>query len=367
MDRPQAARAAALTRCPPFAPPRRRLDSRRGFSLVELLVVVAIIAVLVGLLMPAFQAARESARRMSCLNNMRQIGIAMLGFETAQGFFAPANSTGAGAVWPPNAPREHGMFALLLPHLERGTMFAALGYDYEHDWDAEINRPAAQVIIPTFACGSAPDGPRKITAPMYPTNTHRTWGPACNDYAAVVEVDGRMYAALGLSAPEKRQRIGMLPTNSRTTAAHVRDGTSNTLALVECGNRPARFFNRQRMSVRSGGATPDCDAHNDTLHAAWADNQATFELHGADAATGVPNGFCYHTDTTGRVPSSGTTGGGRCVMNCTNSDEPYSFHPAGINVAFGDGSVRFLSDDLDPLAMIALITRAGGEASTAPQ
>ncbi|MCE2727058.1 MAG: DUF1559 domain-containing protein [Planctomycetaceae bacterium] len=287
----------------------------RGFSLVELLVVVAILAVLVGLLLPAVQGARESARRVSCLNNMRQIGLAMLGFETANGFFAPANSTGAGAMWPPHNPREHGMFGLLLPYLEQGTLFGTLGYDFEQDWDSSVNRPAAKTVIAAFACSSTPDGPRTITA--------------------------------------------------ATMAAHVRDGMSNTLAVVECGNRPARYLQRGRMGVRSSSATAPCAVHNDTLHAAWADNEATFALDGADAATGVPNGSCYHTDATGRVPATGTTSGGRCVINCTNWDEPYSFHPGGVNGLFGDGSGRFLAADIDPLTMIALVTRAGGEPVTA--
>ena len=173
------------------------------------------------------------------------------------------------------------------------------------------------------------------------------------------------YTAVGLTSPTLKQRVGMLPTNSRTVAAHVRDGLSNTLAVVECGNRPARFFNGQRMAPRSSGAAAPCNVNNDSVSAAWADNAATFTLHGADAGTGAPNSACYHTDSTGRVPSSGVTSGGRCVMNCTNWDEPYSFHPGGINVVFGDGSARFLADDLDPVTMIGLITRAGGESGTA--
>jgi len=339
---------------------------RCGFSLIELLVVVAIVAVLVGLLLPALQSARESARRAQCLNNARQIGIAMLGFETANGFYAPSNSTGAGAMWPPNNPKEHGMFALLLPYLDNGSLLTTLDYDYEQNWNASANRPAAQTIISTFACSSTPDGPRRITAARYPTNDYKSWGPACNDYSTVVEVETVLYTAVGQAAPVSRHRQGMLPTNSRTVAAHVRDGLSNTLAVVECGNRPLRFFNGRPMGIRSSGAASPCNANNDTTPAAWADNGATFTLDGADASTGVPNSSCYHTDATGRVPASGVTSGGQCVMNCANWDEPYSFHPGGVNAVFGDGSVRFLADDLSPLTMIAMVTRTGGEIASPP-
>ncbi|MGB8853503.1 MAG: DUF1559 domain-containing protein [Pirellulales bacterium] len=341
-------------------------SSRHGFSLIELLVVVAIVSLLVGLLLPAVQSARESARRTQCLNNARQIGIAMLGFETANGFYAPSNSTGANAMWPPNNPKEHGMFALLLPYLDNGSLLTTLGYDYEQDWDASANRAAAQTVISTFACSSTPDGPRRISAARYPTNEYKSWGPACNDYSTVVEVETVLYTAVGQASPASRQRQGMLPTNSRTVAAHVRDGLSNTLAVVECGNRPLRFFNGRPMGVRSNAATTPCNAKNDTTAAAWADNAATFSLDGADPSTGVPNSSCYHTDAMGRVPPSGVTSGGQCVMNCSNWDEPYSFHPGGVNAVFGDGSVRFLADDVSPLTMIAILTRSGGEITSPP-
>jgi prepilin-type N-terminal cleavage/methylation domain-containing protein len=135
---------AAQTRDSRMATAHLHRSARSGFSLVELLVVVAIVGLLVGLLLPALQSARESARRTQCLNNARQIGIAMLGFETANGIYAPATSTGANAMWPPNNPKEHGMFALLLPYLDNGSLLTTLGYDYEQNWNASVNRSAAQ-------------------------------------------------------------------------------------------------------------------------------------------------------------------------------------------------------------------------------
>jgi prepilin-type N-terminal cleavage/methylation domain-containing protein/prepilin-type processing-associated H-X9-DG protein len=345
------------------APPAR--DRRRGFTLIELLVVIAIIAVLLMLLFPAVQNAREAARRTQCQNNQRQLGIAMQGFETTHGFFAPARSSGAGAMWPPGNPKEHGMFALLLPYLDNGDLLRSLGYDFNQDWDNGINRPVARTIITTFVCPSTPDGPRQVTRARYPTNRYEgSWGaigPACNDYGTMVGIQSIFFTAMGQTYPGDARVRGMLPTNSETTAAHVRDGLSNTLALVECGNRPLRYFNGSPMGVRSSSAGSSCNVNNDSMAAGWADSNATFDLHGADAGTGVPNGSCYHTDATGPVPASGNASGGRCVMNCTNWDEPYSFHPAGINALFGDGSVRFLSQEIAPLTFAGLITRAGGE------
>lgn len=338
---------------------------RPGFSLVELLVVVGIIVVLVALLVPAVQSARESARRTSCIGNSRQIALAMVGFESANGFFAPANSTGAGAMYPPNNPKEHGMFALILPFLEEGALFKTLGYDFNQNWDSAVNRPAARTIVPILACSSAPDGARTVTTARYPTNTYSSsWGasgPACNDYSTIVEVETVFYTALGLAFPPLPKRVGMLPTNSRTTGGNIRDGLSSTLAIVECGNRPRRFFNGSQMGVRGSGAASPCNVNNDSLAAGWADNSATFTLHGADKATGVPNSSCYQTDAAGRVPASGVTSGGQCVMNCSNWDEPYSFHPGGMNVVMGDGSARFLAETIDPQTMISIITRAGSD------
>src|SRR5262249_3504836 len=158
------------------------------------------------------------------------------------------------------------------------------------------------------------------------------------------------------------ERGSMMQTNSLIRVADVTDGLSNSLCVAECANRPARILGRAVMPDRDPAATAPCNVNNYTVGGAgWADNSSAISVHGADPTTSVPTGSCTHPGGVGRVPASGTTSGGRCVINCTNWAEIYSYHTGGTNVLLGDGSARYVSTQIDPRTLIALVTRGGGE------
>ena len=338
----------------------RHRNGRSAFTLIELLVVIAIIAVLIALLVPAVQKVRESAARTQCANNLKQIGLAMHMFEGTYGMFPPARSDGANAIWPKANPKNHGMFAIILPYIEQGNILTSTGYDFNQDWDATQNRTAAKIPIAIYQCPSAGGSQRFVTNP--PSTSSPNFGQAVGDYAPVTFVETSIYSAVGLAAPALDIRGSMMQTNKFIKIANVTDGLSNSLAVTECGNRPARIIGKSVMPDRDSAATSPCNVNNYTVGGAgWADNDSAISVHGADANTNVPNASCIWPVGVGRVPASGTTSGGKCVINCTNWAEIYAYHTGGANALFGDGSVRFLSAGMDPSVMIAIVTRAGGE------
>jgi prepilin-type N-terminal cleavage/methylation domain-containing protein/prepilin-type processing-associated H-X9-DG protein len=345
-----------------FAPPSkaRHRNRRSAFTLIELLVVIAIIAVLIALLVPAVQKVRESAARTQCANNLKQIGLAMHMFEGTYGFFPPARSDGTNAIWPKNNPKNHGMFGIILPYIEQGNILTATGYDFNQNWDATQNRAAAMMPVALYQCPSAGGSQRFVTNP--PSTSSPNFGQAVGDYAPVTFVETNVYSAMGLTAPALDTRGSMMQTNKFMKIANVTDGLSNSLAVTECANRPARIIGRSVMPDRDPAATSPCNVNAYTVGGAgWADNDSAISVHGADANTNVPNGSCIWPVGVGRVPASGTTSGGKCVINCTNWAEIYAYHTGGANALFGDGSVRFLSAGMDPTVMIGIVTRAGGE------
>jgi prepilin-type N-terminal cleavage/methylation domain-containing protein len=128
-------------------------SARNGFTLIELLVVIAIIAVLIALLLPAVQSAREAARRIQCTNNLKQIGLAIMSYESSYGVLppshttaSPANATGSGDSWT----------AMILPFIEQGNL--ANMYTLNIGYDQPANLAAITVTVPTFVCPSTPGG-----------------------------------------------------------------------------------------------------------------------------------------------------------------------------------------------------------------
>jgi len=285
---------------------KRSGGAARGFTLVELLVTIAIIGILIALLLPAVNVAREAARRSSCLNNLRQVSLALTMYEHTVGTFPPSRVT---------KPKLHSWTTFVLPYLEA----KAVGADYRFDkhWLDPINRPIVQTPMPVYTCPSSPQG-----------RFDRFTKAATGDYGVTNEVKFNYFEANSL--PEPEIRAGALTKEKHTKSAQITDGLTHTLLVTECCGRPelyqlSRHIEDQVAADGNGWADPDC----------------SFSVSGTTL--------------------DGVIFGGPCVINCTNDSEIYSFHPGGANAAFCDGSVRFLSQTIEHTVLTSLVTRAGNE------
>jgi prepilin-type N-terminal cleavage/methylation domain-containing protein/prepilin-type processing-associated H-X9-DG protein len=287
--------------------------NRRGFTLIELVVVMAILGVLTALLLPAVQQARGAAARIHCTNNLKQLGLGLHLYHDTAGSFPPAFMN-YGPYGNTGFRFTHGWAPFILPEIEQRAL-----YDLYH-WEVPLYHPLNQPVVAThvaiFRCPSAPSN-RISTMP--PFALFGAQG-ACGDYANSLGID----PALG--AGDVR---GVLAEQMPARMADITDGTSNTTLLTECGGRP------QLWLAGRGGTEQVVEG------GPWA---------------GFKNGVTLLGTT-----HNGATRPGPCAINCTNLSEVYSFHSGGANAVFADGHVRFLSASIDIHTFAALVTRAGGE------
>jgi len=303
-------------------------------------VVIAIIGVLVALLLPAVQSAREAARRMQCSNNLKQIGLALHNFHDVYQCLPPggledATNASRDGFLRFNIPTtlQHGWAVFTLPYLEQKPLAEA--YRFDRDWRAPENKSVRETQLKVFQCPSAPNG-KRVDGPF---NSGNFTGiiVACGDYAVDNQV-GTGLPALGvvdnystaLLSDQTRLTHGVMLVNQTQRFAQITDGLSNTSWIVECVARPTLYRAGKRIGTRIGAA-------------GWADRDVEFITHGFDAA--------------------GVNSPGPCLMNCTNSDEIYSFHPTGAMVMMGDGAIRFLPQSTDTKVIGRLLTRAAGDPS----
>lgn len=296
-----------------------------GFTLVELLVVLAVISILVALLLPALQFAREAMRRTSCQNNLRQLGIALHTYHDTLGRFPPHRL----------ANPAHNWMTLLLPQIEQENLHGV--YNYDHDWNAPVNQPAITTPILILLCPSAGTASRR-------DQLSGGKKAATTDYSNTGSVVNIVYPANGL-APPVGSLLGVIQGNVGTTMANISDGTSHTIMVIEDAGRP-EFWIRGR---RGPNSTSDGCGNDDVVNgrvsgSGWADVAGALPLHS------------FQRD--------GLTCPGPCVMNCTNNNEPFSFHPGGVNCVFADGSTQFLQQDLSVAVLCALFTREGNEVTS---
>lgn len=328
-----------------------RAAGRSGFTLVELLVVIAIIGVLMGLLLPAVQMAREAARRTSCANNMRNIGIAVMNHESGKGYFPPSLFVNMG--FPPGAPGQpgspfpaivHSFHVFLLPYMEQDNI--ADQYNMLLPWFAPQNLPALQNNIPTFVCPSAPGGGgRRVSGTFRFGASFPYTNLGVTDYATCSSINPGSITFFGYPATSTQFNLqsalfadlrgpGIAPvlgvqTTGRNTISRVTDGLSNTILVCEDAGRP-EFWIGNRL-----------DSSRQQNEGGWGHHEADYGLDGAISKTnrGSP---------------------GNCVINCHNDNETYAFHPGGASHVFGDASTGFLSEEITPQVYAALITAAGG-------
>ncbi|HEV7221614.1 MAG TPA: DUF1559 domain-containing protein [Pirellulales bacterium] len=288
---------------------------RAAFTLVELLVVMAIIGVLVAVLLPAVQYAREAARLTSCRNNLKQIGLAFQHYEGQHLVYPPSSTTFVeNGIWSqqPQSFHLHSWASLLLPQLEQGNLHEQVNYQLS-SLDA-ANQPAAAMTVPVYRCPSFV-GSDYSREPRY---------AALSPSYAI-----RNYVALGGTTVDNiwKQPDGAIYPQSETRHRDLLDGSSHTFFLAE---------------------TREQDA------AVWIDGStAAVSTLIYDANTPSFSDSVASLDYTPYYPSAGQ--GIDCLWG------PSSRHFSGALHLLGDGSVQFIKDQIDVNVYKALTTRAGGE------
>jgi len=313
---------------------------RRGFTLVELLVAIAIIGLLVALLLPAIQAARESARRSQCSNNLKQLGTAFHLFHDARRHFPSAYESVSGAEFDPADPqtRDRGpgwaWGTQILPFLEEQSLYEQ--FDLRRNcWDPANAQPAL-TQLDVFLCPSATntDEPfpvrneagdilARFGRSCYVANVgqEEPWGRTLDDYSGVV--DGPIYR------------------NSRTSSRHITDGLSRTVFLGE--HHPVLSSKTWVGVVRGAMVCPTVEfAHSACDYAA-----TLVQVHSGPALSEM---------VVGEPPKIHPPNSPLCHV-C----QMYAEHPGGCHVMMGDGSVTFIDEMIDQLTWAAMSSCAKNE------
>jgi prepilin-type N-terminal cleavage/methylation domain-containing protein/prepilin-type processing-associated H-X9-DG protein len=336
---------------------------RSGFTLIELLVVIAIIGVLIALLLPAVQAAREAARRAECVNNLKQIGIAIHNYENSLGVFPPGyiSAVNPAVTDPCDQDAENASSvdlgpgwawgSMILPQMEQQPVYNAINFSLSVAFRA--NDTASLTIVNTYLCPSDP-GPSLVPVladPPDPNNPGTFTGASIVDtvargnYIGMWGV-GEICANSGASDQPNQGSIGTHAgcffRNSRTRIAEITDGSSNTIAIGERSHN----LSYVTWTARSVGG--------------WLGKSSLLQ-GGTDTFNPSPE-ECW----TQVLGPAGLEDGPRTINQPTAHVEDYwSRHPGGANFLFADGSVHFLKSSINPATWRALATRGMGEVISA--
>jgi len=293
-----------------------------GFTLVELLVVVMIIGILIALLLPAVQGARESGRKTVCQNNLRQLGVALGSYHSKLGVFPPSSVS---------RPKRHGWVPFILPYIEQEALFEK--YRFDRNWNHNANKNFVKVRLEVLICPSAPGGKDR----MDKVSGHKV---AISDYSPPSGIAGGLISQ-GFVDPRPVTR-GVMVANKGTPMAKIRDGAANTLIVAEDAGRPQHWTRLGRGPNRLNLNCGNLDVSGGRVKGAgWADSSIAIPLHGF-----TPDGLICHAP---------------CAINCTNNNEVYSFHRGGANILFVDGAVRLINQDININTYASMITIEGNE------
>jgi len=319
--------------------PRKKWDS--GFTLVELLVVIAIIGVLIALLLPAVQQAREAARRMSCQSNLRQIGVALHNYHDVYGSFPPGGFRYTGPS--PSSSNEHTAFGsvshsflvTILPQVE----FSAMAEQFNHiqGWRGKPNRRVVTTVPPVYQCPSAPlthsdhadetiiDASDNVLGPMFAGHYVGNMGPIGTGYDRFCKKNSDSGSMPNCNSFNEVSDQGILGANSKIAFRDVTDGTSNTIMVGELSTN----------EYPTGEAAPRAWSRGCADHSCGMSKNVKFGINIQGFVSGNFNNMSFS-----------------------------SMHPGGTQVLMADSSVQFVSENINMDIYLATASRNGSEVVT---